>query len=33
MCYRDICLMESGYYDDMEDDIYDLRSCCSYAWT
>ena len=32
--YREICLMESGYYDDMEDDLneFDYDSFKNYAW-
>ena len=30
--YRYICLMESGYYDDMEDELYEFGNCRSYAW-
>lgn len=32
--YRSTCLMESGYYDDMEDDLYEFNHDCfrNYAW-
>jgi hypothetical protein len=30
--YRKLCLMESGYYDDMEDDIYGYDYLRNYAW-
>lgn len=33
--YRTICLMESGYYDELEDEFYELDYDCfeNYAWT
>lgn len=33
--YRTICLMESGYYDELEDELYELDYDClkNYAWT
>lgn len=30
--YREMCLMESGFYDDMEDELYEYGNCRSYAW-
>lgn len=32
--YRDLCLLESGFYDDMEDEDYECNYDClkSYAW-